>query len=76
VTKVLTPSGVAQQRPYPANIPFAGFTGKLSFATVIGSPHLEAQKILGLLGRDLLSHMQLVYTSPWVASRSASSCAS
>jgi hypothetical protein len=61
LTQVVTPSGIAQQLLYPADILFVGFTGKLSFATVIGSPHLEAQNLLGLVGRDLLSHMQLVY---------------
>lgn len=62
VTPVLTPSGTAQQLLYPADILFVGFpTGRLSFATVIGSPHLQAQGILGLIGRDLLSRMLLVY---------------
>jgi predicted aspartyl protease len=64
VTQVLTPSGVAQQLLYPADILFVGFMPKLSFATVIGSPHLQAQNILGLVGRDLLAHMQLVYNGP------------
>jgi hypothetical protein len=61
ITNVRTPSGSAQQLLYPAELEFLPMHSRIEFAFVIGSPHLAAQGLLALIGRDVLRHTVLVY---------------
>lgn len=59
---VMTPSGQATQLAYPAELIFSGSQlPKQVFAAAIGSPHLAAQGIIALVGRDVLCRAILVY---------------
>lgn len=60
-TQVRTPSGSAVQQVYPCGIAFPGAgIPSLERMFVIGAD-LDGQKIIGLLGRDLLAGALLVY---------------
>jgi hypothetical protein len=61
VTNVSTPSGTAQQLLYPAELEFLPMHSRVKFTFVIGSPHLAAQGLLALIGRDVMRHMVLIY---------------
>lgn len=62
IAEVMTPSGKAQQYLYPAELVFAGTQiPKAVLARVAGSPHLQAQNLLALIGRDVLQFGVLIY---------------
>jgi hypothetical protein len=61
IAPVLTPSGSARQLLYPADIVITGMPGRHSFTQVIGTPHLAAQGIVALIGRDVLRNALFVY---------------
>jgi predicted aspartyl protease len=61
--QVGTPGGTTLMNVYPAQIAFPA-TGlpAISFNSVIASPHLlKVQKLLALIGRDILQHGSLYY---------------
>ena len=60
-TDVFTPSGGERQNTHPAKIAFPGTNlPEINFNAVLASK-LKAQKIIALLGRDVLRHFMLVY---------------
>ncbi len=62
--QVQTPSGSTSQYLYPVRMSFPDTPlPGIEFSSVIGSV-LAAQGIVGLLGRDVLSHFVLIYNGP------------
>jgi hypothetical protein len=62
--QVQTPSGSASQYTYPVRMSFPGTPlPGIEFSSVLGSV-LAAQGIIGLLGRDVLTHFVLIYNGP------------
>ena len=64
ITNLTTPNGTAQRNLYPASFNFPGTPlPEVSFERVVGAS-LKQQRIIVLLGRDILRHFLLVYNGP------------
>lgn len=63
-TDVFTPSGSERQNTHPAKFSFPGTKlPEINFSAVLASK-LKEQKIIALIGRDVLSHFILMYNGP------------